>query len=88
MRILIMSTFIALMAFNVSADALSNKRNAILNNKETKLKFISQKQQEQKVDLSPFAIDAIGAWRQELRVPTTSNEGIEIIPYQVDKSPS
>ncbi|MDP3532294.1 MAG: hypothetical protein Q8S31_03290 [Alphaproteobacteria bacterium] len=52
------------------------------------IKAVSQAQpqqgQQKKIDLSAFAILPMQAWKEELKVPSTSNEGIEIIPYAVN----
>jgi hypothetical protein len=37
--------------------------------------------QNKKIDLSSFAIRPMQAWRDELKVPSTSNDGIEILPH-------
>lgn len=44
----------------------------------------AQQAQKQKVDLSSFAIRPMQAWKEELKVPTTSNDGIEILPHAVN----
>ena len=43
-----------------------------------------QQGQQKKIDLSAFAILPMQAWKDELKVPSTSNEGIEVIPYAVN----
>ena len=40
--------------------------------------------QDKKVDISAFAIKPMQAWREELKVPSTSNDGIEVIPHAVN----
>lgn len=42
-------------------------------------------QQQKKIDLSSFAIKPMQAWKDELKVPSTSNDGIEIIPHPVNQ---
>jgi hypothetical protein len=44
----------------------------------------AQQPQKQKIDLSSFAIRPMQAWKEELKVPTTSNDGIEILPHAVN----
>lgn len=40
--------------------------------------------QQKKVDISSFAIRPMQAWKEELKVPSTSNDGIEILPHAVN----
>ncbi len=43
-----------------------------------------QQAQKAKTDLSAFDIRPMQAWKEELKVPSTSNDGIEILPHAIN----
>lgn len=88
MRILVILCAFAALPTSVLADALSSKYYELLKVQEHQQRFLKQKQQEARIDLSQFRVNAMGAWRKDLKVPMTKNDGIEILPYRVTKAPS
>jgi hypothetical protein len=79
-KIGIIALFLMFGSWPLMSDPIQMKKHIVIEKlKEQKIdpRVLDQRK---RVDLSLVAVNKIDAWKSDLSVPTTSNDGIEIIP--------